>query len=183
MRDLVLLTAALVAIGATARADVVGHTITADIAGRCEQLVVAGVRKPCPPGSVSLVLTHRHTSIGVRWPDGQDFSFEVSPDRRTWRPGPGDYRLPLASVSSHGDTGARTGDAPLLGPVGGGHDVVGECRILLSPDGTVWHRLECHARDAARARYGLVLTGGGKMTFLDRGQPQDPPFMPNAPRR
>lgn len=183
MRDLVLLTAGLVAVSPSARADLVDHTITAEIAGRCERLMVAGVSKPCPPDSAYLRWATRGRSIRVRLPDGQEAVFEAKRDGREGWQGPRDYRLPLGSVYFFGDAGARYGDAPVLGPMEGAHDVTGECRISMSPDGATWHRVECHASDAAGARYGLVLSGGGRITFLIRGRPVDSPFTPDAPRR
>ena len=174
MRHLFLLTSCLTTLSFTAHADVIDHTVTGNIAGRCEQLVFADARVSCGSGSVKYRSGTRDSDVIVALADGREIIFRGSRDSR---PRPTEYELTLTSVYLNGSQSVYLSDdrdngkITITGPIGKVDNVVGACRARMSPDGAIWRRLECLAHDAAGARFGLVLYGDGqRATFMLRGR-------------
>ena len=182
MRTVILLSVGLMSVSFAAHSDVIDHTVTGTITGRCKQLVFAGARESCTFGSVQYRWGTRGRSIIVPQTDGREIVFMGTNDSR---PKPEEYRITLTSVYFNGsqsvylredhDEGAMT----ITGPLGTVYEVVGQCRAHMSADGAIWQRLECRARDAAGARFGVTMTGDGqRTTFMLRGSSVEFPVTP-----
>jgi hypothetical protein len=157
MRRVLRATVALFGIS-TAQSQQVEITSNVMIPGTCRVLTVAGRPAACTanPHVIYTALSNGRVMYGIGLEDGRVLGFVGESDRQ---PRPEEYWLYLARVRVNSHT-----DSLVL-------DVGGTCRVAMTADGLIVHRIHCSATDTAGKKFTLDFRGIGRPVI----------FLPDAP--